>query len=133
MLNNIQQNVFLMSHMTRKHITLWLVCIVCETCSKASITMKLHKEVDHKNSESITNFTFFFNRWNRLIGEKMLRSTSIRRYLHPCNNRCKDFNSIIFQHLPLCGAYFGLHTSGNWHYQAAGLLPTYLLQYNAMQ
>ena len=43
--------------MTKKHITLWLGCIVCETCSKASMTMKLHKEVNHKNSESITNFT----------------------------------------------------------------------------
>ena len=51
-----------MSHMSRKHITLWLGCNVCETCSKASMTMtmKLHKEVDHKNSESITNFTSFF-------------------------------------------------------------------------
>ena len=49
-----------MSHMTRKHITLWLGCIVCETCSKASMTMKLHKEVDHKNYESSTNFTSFF-------------------------------------------------------------------------
>ena len=49
------------------------------------MTMKLHKEVDHKNSESITNFTSFFNQRNRHIGEKMfpmLRSTSIRRFLH---------------------------------------------------
>ena len=74
-----------MSHMTRKHITIWLGCIFCETCSKASMTMKLHKEVYHKNSESITNFTSFFNRRNQLIGEKMfpmLRSTSSRRFLH---------------------------------------------------
>ena len=48
-----------MSHMTRKHITLWLGCIVCETCSKASMTMKLHKEVNHKNSELITNLNIF--------------------------------------------------------------------------
>ena len=74
-----------MSHMTRNHITLWLRCIVCETCSKASMTMKLHKEVDHKNYESSTNFTSFFNRRNRPIGEKMfpiVRSTSITRFLH---------------------------------------------------
>ena len=76
---------FFTSHMTRKHITLWLGCMVCETCSKASSTMKLHKEVDHKNSELITNCTSFFNQRNRLIGEKMfatLRSTSSRRFLH---------------------------------------------------
>ena len=75
-----------MSHMTRKHITLWLRCIVCETCSEASMTMKLHKEVDHKNYESSTNFTSFFNRRNRPIGEKMfpiVRSTSSTRFLHP--------------------------------------------------
>ena len=75
-----------MSHMTRKHITLWLRCINCETCSKASMTMKLHKEVDHKNYESSTNFTSFFNRRNRPIGEKMfpiIRSTSSTRFLHP--------------------------------------------------
>ena len=75
-----------MSQMTRKHITLWLGCIVCESCSQASMTLKLHKEVDHKNSESITNFTFFFNRWNQFIGEKMvptLWSPSSRRFLHP--------------------------------------------------
>ena len=75
-----------MSHMTRKHITQWLGCIFCETCSKASMTMKIHKEVDHKNSELITNFTSFFDRRNRLIAEKMfpmLRSTSIWRFLHP--------------------------------------------------
>ena len=45
--------------------TLWLRCIVCETCSKASMTMKLHKEVNHKNCESSANFTSFFNRRNR--------------------------------------------------------------------
>ena len=85
MLINVQQNVFFMSHMTRKHITLWLGCIVCEACSKASMTMKLHKEVDHKKSESITNFTSFFNRRNQLIREKMfpvLRITPIRRFLN---------------------------------------------------
>ena len=52
--------VFLMNHMTRKHITLWWGCIVCDKCSKALMTIKLHKEVDHKNSESIQILHLFF-------------------------------------------------------------------------
>ena len=42
------------------------------------MTMKLHKEVDRKNSESITNFTSFLNRRNRLIGEKMFQRSGAR-------------------------------------------------------
>ena len=57
--------VFLMSHMTRKHITLWWGCIVCHSGSKASITIKLHMDVDHKNSE----FKFYiFSRLGRSQG-----------------------------------------------------------------
>ena len=60
------------------------------------MTMKLHKEVDHKNSESITNFTSFFNRRIRLIGEKMfpmLRSTSIRQFVQPS----EDFTHLVIK------------------------------------
>ena len=53
------------------------------------MTMKLHKEVDHKNYEMSTNCTSFFNRRNQPIGEKMfpiVRSTSITRFLHTTNS-----------------------------------------------
>ena len=96
-----------MSHMTRKHITLWLGCNVCEACSKASMPMKLHREVDHKNFESITNFTSFFNRRNRLIGEKMLpmlRSTSSRQFLHHnCQGAKLLSTSLQLVSVYLCG------------------------------
>ena len=90
--------------MTRKRITLRLGCIVCETCSNASMTMKLHKEVDHKNSELVTNLTFFFNRRNQLIREKMfpaLRSMSSRQFLHPSVSRqmCDILNQIFFKNI----------------------------------
>ena len=55
------------------------------------LLVKLHKEVDHKN------VTSFFNRLNQLIGEKMfpiLRSTSIRQFLHP--SRISGRPSIYF-------------------------------------
>ena len=51
------KKVVVMSHMARIHIATKIKYIVCEHCLKASTTMHLHKEVNHKNSESIKIFS----------------------------------------------------------------------------
>ena len=70
-----------MSHMTRKHVTLWLRCIVCETYSKASMTMKLHKEVDHKNMNRVQILHLFLTDGTDLSERKCSQLSGARPLL----------------------------------------------------
>ena len=38
----------LMNHRTKKHATLWWGCIVCDSCSKASMTIKLRRRTSSR-------------------------------------------------------------------------------------